>query len=126
MENIQNTKEARVNLVILGGFNGESVDFTPPSGRVVGCVIFHNIQPSETAFIEAKILDNAGVEISKLQHIDNYRSRDAEYLKGCKPLFIDTQGRTFTFEIQASQAVDNDFKAQLIFIYADERQNCNI
>jgi hypothetical protein len=116
---MQNTKEHVVSLSILAAEQSGSVDFTPIKGKVIGCVIYKN-DATNPGFVRAVVKDNAGTEISKLQSIDNYRSREAEYLRGAKPLNIETGGRTFTFEVLATEPFAADFLAELIFIYEPE------
>lgn len=116
---MKNTIEAIAFLSIAAGDTTANIDFTPPKGKVIGCAIYKNAA-ANPGFVRAIIKDNAGLEISKLQSIDNYRSRECEYLKGVKPLNIETLGRTFNFEVIATQPFTDDFNAELIFVYEPE------
>lgn len=120
---IKNTQESIAALTILTGASANSIDFTPLKGHVIGCVIFY--KGDNPGYVRAVVKDSAGTEISRLQSIDNYRSRDASYLKGCKPLNIMTENRTFTFEVIATQPFSTDFLGELIFIYAPEKCDNN-
>ncbi|MFB9098304.1 hypothetical protein ACFFVF_18025, partial [Flavobacterium jumunjinense] len=60
---------------------------------------------------------------SKMQHIDNYRSREASYSEGFKPVEPMESGKRIRFEIRADSAFTADFKAQLILI-KEKRKNC--
>lgn len=116
---MKNTLESVVALTIPAGSSSGNVDFVPLKGHVIGCVVYTN-NAANPGFVRAVVKDNAGVEISKLQSIENYRSRDAEYLKGCKPLNIETGGRTFTYEVIATDNFVDDHLSELIFIYEPE------
>lgn len=125
---IQNTKEAFVNLTVPAGEYGSSVDFKPVEGRVIGCKIFKDSQDNKgnTGFVNAAIKDTNGLYVSNFHHIDNYRDRDCAYHESGKPLNFDVNKRSFTFEVLSSSQFAEDFKVQLIFIYKDERdQNCD-
>jgi len=119
-----NTKESIRPIKILAGETGGTVEFTPPNGHVIGCVIYYpEIMPNQ-GIVRASIKDVAQQPISEMQDIRNYRSRDCEYLKGVKPLNLMANGSTYTFTIAAKLPMDNDFEADLIFVYAPENNNC--
>lgn len=115
-----NTKESVVNLVVAAGTSSNSVDITPMPGHIIGCVVFKGVI-NNPGFVQASIKDDKGEFVSKLQHIDNYRSREGgDYFTACKPLSI--QGdRKYYFEIIATANFDDDLMAQLVFIHEDER-----
>lgn len=119
--NIENTQESIGSLIILTGNSANSVDFGTLKGHVIGCVIY--AKGDNPGFVRASIKDNAGKEVSRLQSIENYRSRDTSYQKGCKPLNLMAENRTFTLEVQATQPFTTDFYAEVIFIYKAE--TCN-
>lgn len=66
-------------------------------------------------------IEAGGKQVSKLQHIDNYRSRESSYLEN-KPCFFES-GLIVRLEIQADEApVNFDFKSQIILI--KRKKNC--
>jgi hypothetical protein len=116
---MKNTLEFVAPLTVVAGSSSNSVDFTPLKGKVIGCAIFTK-GGTNAGMVRAVIKDNTGTEISRLQAIENYRSREAEYLKGAKPLNIETGSRTFTYEVIATSNFDTDLVTDLIFIYEPE------
>lgn len=89
--------------------------------KIVGCVIFHNGTDKNPTIINASI-QSGGKDISKPQHIDNYRSREAAYTDGYKPVTPFTSGQQIRFEVRSEQAFTANFHAQLILI--KELPNC--
>lgn len=125
MEKITNTTEEAVGLIVENGTFGNKMDFTPPAGKVIGCVIYKDdLDKSNTGFVRAWIKDSYGNYLSMPQHIDNYRSRDAEYAKGGKPLNIMANGQPFSWGITSTETFTDQHKAELIFIYENSQQNC--
>lgn len=116
---MKNTLEFVAPLTVASGSSTNSVDFTPLKGRVIGCMVYSK-GGANTGMVRVVIKDNAGTEISRLQSIDNYRSRETEYLKGAKPLNIETGGRTFTYQVIATAVFSTDLVTDLIFIYEPE------
>lgn len=94
---------------------------TPDGSTVIGCVIYHNGLDTNSDMITASISADQG-EISALQHIDNYRSREASYDRGYKPLPHFASGKKVRLEIRSESAFTADFKGQLILIKVP--QNC--
>lgn len=109
------TKEFIQDIAIATGSRFGKAIFTPEAGRIVGCIIYTN-GVTTNGFIRAMIKNTAGAEISILQDIRNYRSREGEYLKSCKP-FRDNGGKPLTLEIIADTNFAADFAAELVLIY---------
>jgi len=105
-----------VNLSIASGTASGSFRFTPQSGLIVACTIFTNgvVSPG---FTTAKISNDSGEVISEAQDIRNYRDREAGYLEGKMPLFLEAKGQTFILDVMATANFPADFKCQLILIY---------
>lgn len=83
-------------------------------GQIVGVAVFHNYKGDGT--LRAKITDNTGEIISQLQHIDNYRSREAAYKDSYKPLLC--QGnQKLSIDIINDITFDKDVKFDFVFIY---------
>lgn len=118
------TKEEVYKLEIAVGEKNLSLSITPLSGRVIGVVVYHN--KGKGLYANLGIKDDEGAFISKLQHIDNYRSREACYFTGCKPVDFQTKGGTYYIEIKCDKEIQEEaFKGQLILIYQDTRfDNC--
>ncbi|HRB72434.1 hypothetical protein [Flavobacterium sp. UBA4197] len=112
-----NTKEEVINFRVPAGSSYDFFSSKLVSGCLVGVVIYHNNQDGD--FIQAALKDDSGIEICKMQHLENYRSRNASYLEGCKPLPMDPLGKTYTLEIKALEPLRNDLVGQMIFIYSN-------
>lgn len=117
--------EEVVNLEIpAGGAPFASERFTPQAGLVIGCVVFTN-NASTDGTIVAKITTDSGDVISPATDIRNYRSREAGYKEGCKPLYFETNGRTLVFEVGCDAEFYDNFKCQLVLIYENNfAQEC--
>lgn len=111
-----NTREHVVNLEIPEGESSEKIGFTPPVGLIQRAVIYYG-EKHNTGFINASIENDNGGELSIMQHIDNYRSRNSSYLDA-KPLYAEG-GNRMHFLIKSDQPFTGNFKAQLILIYLD-------
>jgi|GEM_PF-6410079 len=120
----ENTKEAICPIKISAGQTGNSKEFTPRVGHVIGVVIFVPDPIPNPGIVRASIKDVSGVPLSEMQDVRNYRSRDCKYLEGAKPLNFYSNGSPITVTYSALQAMSDDFEADLIFIYKDETQNC--
>lgn len=121
---MNNTYEEVVYLDIAAGHSSANVGFVPPEGAIVRVKIFHGTIENP-GMVNASIEDNNKQELSKMQHIDNYRDRDSSYLD-CKPFYYQG-GRQMYFKVQGTEAFDAPFTAQLILIYmlpAIETQIC--
>ncbi|QEE49611.1 hypothetical protein FUA48_08455 [Flavobacterium alkalisoli] len=117
-------QEEIVNLTIASGSRNNSVTFQPMAGLVIGCVIYTNAAPN-TGFVTAKITNDNGEVISASADIRNYRSREAGYKEGCKPLYFETGNKAYTFEVNSDANFTADFKCQLVLIYENDlTQQC--
>ena len=92
-------------------------------GKIIGVVAYRIGELNNPGFVRAAILDNANAEVSKFQHIDNYRSREGEYLKACKPLDIQG-GKKYTVKVQATEEFAEETSFEFIFIYEDTEKGC--
>lgn len=119
-----NTIEEIINVTLSVGETRKSVSITPPAGRVIGVVAY----PNKDVAANAAIKSDDGQFVSKPQHIKNYRSREACYFDGCKPVDFDTKGRTYFVEVTTDKAIENEaYELQFVFIYEDTRQlNCSL
>lgn len=120
MNKIQNTKEAICPITIATGGTGGNNSVTPPAGHIVGCVIIQR-GGDNPGMIRAGIKNQAQEPLSEMQAIENYRSREACYLEGCKPLNFIADGSAIYLNVLATAAFTTDFHADLILIYKDER-----
>ena len=117
---MENTKEFVVNLAVANTENSDEVTFKPIAGKIIGCSIYTGVEASTVnpGIVNAAILDSNSKEISRLQHIDNYRNREAAYMKGFKPLNIEATGQNMTYQIIATANMTANFETQLILLYA--------
>ncbi|WP_330442038.1 hypothetical protein [Flavobacterium sp. C4GT6] len=117
-------QEEIVNLTIAGGSQFGSISFQPMAGLVIGCVIYTN-GATNPGFVTAKITDQNGEAVSAPADIRNYRSREAGYKEGCKPLYFETGKKMYEFEVNSDQPFESDFKCQLVLIYENDlTQQC--
>lgn len=109
--------EEVIPFIVESGANGTIVteSTTPDGSTVVGCVIYHNGLDKNPDMIRASIQADQG-EISALQHIENYRSREASYDRGYKPLPHFATGKKLRLELRSDEPFTDDFKGQLILI----------
>jgi len=86
---------------------------------VVGCVIFHDDRIKLAEYNPSMIMASlqvGGIDVSKMQHISNYRSREASYPDGFKPIRPFQSGKNVRFEIRAKSVFKENFNAQLVLI----------
>lgn len=109
--------EEIVEITVSNGEFGSSIEpMTKADGsKVVGVVQYNNGLTSNPDMINAKIMAN-GTEVSPNQHIENYRSREASYEKGYKPIIPFDSGVRVRIEIVSTSAFTADFKAQFVLI----------
>ena len=88
-------------------------------GRIIGVVVYgEDDSNGNSSVVRLSLKDSTGADICKLQNIKNYRSREAAYLVGCKPLDI-KGGQIVTAEVVAKNAFRGT-SFDVIFIYAPE------
>lgn len=116
------TIERVFELTVASGTTGDKTDFFLPEGKILGCMVYKG-DLNNPGYVRASIKNTGGEFISELQHIDNYRSREAAYLDGIKPLQIEG-GKTYIFEVLATEQFTGDFMSELIFVYENEKQSC--
>lgn len=111
--------EERVNFSVATGQTMGVVESNTSSdgSDVVRVVVYHG-DFNNTSMVDLSIQAN-GVDVSKLQHIDNYRSREAGYMENKHCHF--PSGQKVRIEVRAETAFTADFKGQVIFI---KRKRC--
>jgi hypothetical protein len=109
--------EEVIPFIVATGDATKAIQFSTPADgtTVVGAVIYHNGLDKNPEMINVEI-QAGGHQVSKLQHIDNYRSREASYPTGYKPVDEFQSGKTARLTITADAAFTADFKGQLILI----------
>lgn len=110
--------EEIIEITVEAGSTGavlQNVATDKDDSTVVGCVIFHTGIDEDAKMINAHI-QVGGQDISKPQHVNNYRSREAGYHDGYKPIINFSSGKPVRFEIRSEVAFKYRFKAQLILI----------
>lgn len=91
--------------------------------KVVGAVIYHNGLDNNPDVISAEIKVDSK-EVSVLQHIENYRSREAGYSDSFKPIIPFNSGKNFRIFIGSDSNFTADFKGVLILIKEVEENYC--
>ena len=120
-----NTFEAICPITIAATVAGGNAQFTPRAGHVIGCVIIAK-GGDNPGMVRASIRNQAGEAISESQAIENYRSREAGYFEGYKPLNFMADGTQHYLTITASEAMVTPFHADLIYIYAKQSNSCAV
>lgn len=105
--------EEVIDLEIVAGQSiGNIVQATENDGsEVVQVVVFYNGEADAPIMAGITV---AGNDVSKMQHINNYRSRDCDYLAN-KPCYFES-GQKVDFKVRTSGEFTSDFTAQLILI----------
>lgn len=116
------TIEETFPLAVEAGLYSFKEKFFLPAGKIEGCSIYPG-PINNPGIVRVSIKSISGEEISKLQHIANYRNRECEYGKGWKPLNING-GKDYVCEIVSDQPFDLDFGADLIFYYERTGDYC--
>ena len=111
--------EEIIDLTIPSGSSSNSASLKLQPGLIIACAIFTNGKEDthNTGFVTASIKSDSGDIVSPKSHIKNYRDRDAGYLEGKKPLYLDTCGKTYVFEVNSTASFTADFKCQLVLVY---------
>ena len=118
--------EEVIDIVVEYGTTGTvlpNVSTDNDDSTVIGCVIFHSGLDANSSIINASI-QVGGQDVSKAQHIENYRSREAGYDRGYKPIKPFTSGKPVRFEVRSTENFIDDFKAQLILIKVPNNPSC--
>lgn len=91
-------------------------------GFVTGVVVYYNSN-SNQGTVRLRLTDGQGNEIAKMQNIENFRSRNVEYAKDGKPLFI-KGGQTIKAQVQSTDTFSQNAEIDVIFIF-DTNQTPN-
>ncbi|HEX8269770.1 MAG TPA: hypothetical protein VF581_07750 [Flavobacterium sp.] len=120
------TTEEIINITAESGTNYATETRRLNPGKIIGVMAYKSATDNNNpGFVSMNVKNSAGTEVSKLQHIDNYRSREAAYLDGVKPLSLEG-GQSYKIEIQASANFTSDLLVQVIFVYEKTGDNCTI
>ena len=124
---MQNTKEHIQVITVKDGDNTNEVVFKPEAGKIIGCVAYvkDDSDLGNSDFVNLSLQDHDGQYLSKMQDVRNYRSRDAKYSEGCKPLNVEG-GNNMTLRVASKQPFSKDFTLQFILVYENERNNCDL
>jgi len=107
---------------VKGGTATAQVTMNLPQGKIsrVAC-FFRDYSLINDGFVRASIQDSTGVDVSKMQSIENYRDRNADYYGGKKPCPVDA-GQNFTATVQATESFIADFLVDFLFVYETEQE----
>lgn len=111
--------EERVNISVASGQTMNAIETVTSSdgSEVIRVVVFRG-DLNNDSMVDLSIQAD-GDFVSKLQHIDNYRSREAGYLENKHCHF--PSGQKVRIEVRAETPFTADFKGQVIFI---KRKRC--
>lgn len=86
------------------------------TGTIVGVVAYPADKAARAGVVRVSIKDSSGQDICPMQNIENYRSREAGYIAGAKPLDIQG-GQAVTIELIADENFAAATTFDFIFIY---------
>ena len=111
-----------IPLTVTNGNATNQATMALPAGKICRvAAFFRDYSGINSGFVRASVQDSNGVEVSKMQSIDNYRDRNADYYNGKKPLPVDA-GQNFTVTVQATTAFTGNFLVDFLFVF--EPENC--
>lgn len=85
------------------------------NSTVVGAIINHNGLDKNPEMINATIIAG-GLPVAELQHIENFKMRNASFKDCFLPIIPFDSGKRVRFEIVSEANFTADFKAQLTLI----------
>lgn len=85
------------------------------AGQVTQVIVHSN--NSNGDYLQLQIKDSNGTELTKMQHIDNYKMRNADYYNCGKPLFFDPKNKTIHIHLNAPNGVTEDVTGEVVFVY---------
>ena len=115
---MRNYIEHVVNVPLAIGDTSKTVNTALPSGKIIAVAAFFDTTKFP-GIVRASVKDFSGMEISKMQDIRNLRDREAGYLEGKKPLFLDG-GTNASITIQPTSAITDASSVDFVFVYANE------
>ena len=117
-------KEKVINITILKGETEASYSTALEVGFVLGAELHTNHTDIDN-FAQYGIYDDSGVSFSKPTHIDHWKRREgAGFDDSYKPLFFNTESKTFGFKAKTNQPVIKDTYFHLILIYKINPESC--
>lgn len=121
---LKKTIEYVIPVTVNNGTNTAQVSQQLPAGKICRVVaFFRDYSGINAGFVRASIQDTNGVEVSKMQSIENYANRQGgDYFSSKKPLPMDA-GQNVTITIQATANFTGNFLADFVFVYEPE-DNC--
>lgn len=96
------------------------------AGSIIGVVAYPADKTVRAGVVRVAIKDSSGADICPMQNVENYRSREAGYIAGSKPLDIQG-GQAVTIELIADADFATATSYDFIFIYeVPKKLNCSI
>lgn len=110
-----------IPLTVSSGTNTNQATAQLPPGKICRVVaFFRDYSAINAGFVRASVQDTNGVEVSKMQSIDNYANRQGgDYYSSKKPLPMEA-GQTVTVTVQASVNFTGPFLVDFLFVYENE------
>lgn len=122
---LRKTIEKVISLTVVATTANASQTIALPLGKITHVVaFFRDYSGINPGFVRASIKDANGAEVSQMQSIDNYATRQGgDYTSSKKPLPVDG-GNNFTVTVQATANFTANFLVDFVFIYEDQEENC--
>lgn len=117
-------REKKIDLFIpVGGIEATYMTALD-NGFVLGAEV-HTNHTDIDILAEIGIFDDSGVALSKPTHIDHWKRREgAGFNESYKPLFFETQSKTYSFKATLKTPVKKDTYFQMILMYKIQPQKC--
>jgi hypothetical protein len=106
-----------------GDTNAQSSAQLPPGKIKCVTAFFRDYSAIQAGYVRSAIQDSNGEDVSKMQSIENYATRQGgNYYDSKKPLPMDA-GQLVTITVLATAAFTGDFLVDYVFVYEPE-ENC--
>ena len=118
---LKKTIEKVISLTVVSGTATNQATMFLPNGKITHvCANFRDYSGINTGFVRSSIKDANGEEVSQMQAVENYATRQGgSFTSSKKPLPVDG-GSNYTVTVQATANFTGDFLYEVTFIYEVE------
>jgi len=117
MSDFKNFVEHVVNVPLAVAATSVTQTSNLPAGQVIAVAAFFD-DSRFNDIVRVSIKDFSGFEVSKMQDIRNLRDREAAYLQGKKPLYLEG-GQNISITLQTATAISVASSVDFVFVYAN-------
>lgn len=105
-----------IPIIVASGTSSKKTSQAIEPGRVVGVGLITK-NGANPGMVRARIRDNKGNDLVKLQPIEMLQPKEASFLDAFYPLSFETNSQTIEVEIIATANFTTDLIADFVFIY---------